>query len=163
MIKISKSGFLTLNRVKYKCSFGKNGFTKNKLEGDLKTPVGIFKFLNCYYRSDRTLKPLTNVPCIKIKKDMGWCDDPLSKDYNKPIILPSKFTHEKLYRKDNIYDIFLVINYNINPIKKFLGSAIFLHIAKYNYKPTKGCVSISKKNLIYLLKNINTDTKIKIG
>jgi len=38
-----------------------------------------------------------------------------------------------------------------------------LHIANYNYKPTKGCVSISKKNLIYLLKNINTDTKIKIG
>jgi len=163
MIKISKSGFLTLNRVKYKCSFGKNGFTKNKLEGDLKTPVGIFKFLNCYYRSDRTLKPLTYVPCIKIKKDMGWCDDPLSEDYNKPITLPSKFSHEKLYRKDNMYDIFLVINYNINPTKKFLGSAIFLHIANYNYKPTKGCVSISKKNLIYLLKNINTDTKIKIG
>ncbi|MBM5788165.1 MAG: transpeptidase, partial [Pelagibacterales bacterium] len=73
MIKISRLGFLTLNKKKYKCSFGKNGFTRNKREGDFKTPVGIFKILDCYYRHDRTSKPVTNLNCIKIKKNMGWC------------------------------------------------------------------------------------------
>jgi len=162
MIKVSRSGFLTLNRVKYKCSFGKNGFTKNKYEGDLKTPIGVFKFLDCYYRSDRTLKPITKLPCIKIKKNMGWCDDPRSKHYNKLIKLPFKHRYEKLMRKDHLYDILITINYNTNPIKKNLGSAIFIHVANSEYKPTKGCIGLKKKDLLLLLKEIDNNTKIRL-
>ena len=94
---------------------------------------------------------------------MGWCDDPKSKKYNKLIRLPTKFSHEKLYRKDNIYDLILVLNYNINPIIKNKGSAIFIHISKKNYKATAGCIALNKINLIKLLENINTKTKVKIN
>ena len=69
---------------------------------------------------------------------MGWCDDPKSKKYNKLIKLPTKYNFERLYRKDNIYDLILVLNYNMNPVIKKKSSAIFIHIAKGNYKKTEG-------------------------
>lgn len=162
MIKVFKSGFLTFNKNKYKCSFGKNGFTKNKKEGDFKTPIGTFKILDCYYRSDRIFRPKTKLNCIKIKNDMGWCDDPLSKQYNKIIKLPFKYTCEELARTDRLYDILLVISYNMKPVKKNLGSAIFIHIAKPRYKPTEGCIGLKKEDLLSLIKQIKRNTKIKI-
>ena len=93
---------------------------------------------------------------------MGWCDDPRSKNYNKLIRLPFKFTSERLYRKDNVYDIILVLNYNINPIKKTKGSAIFIHISKKNFSPTKGCVAIKKVEIKKLVKKIDKKTIVKI-
>ncbi len=83
---------------------------------------------------------------------MGWCDDPKSKNYNKLIKIPSKFSHEKLYRKDHIYDLILPLNYNTNQTKKGKGSAIFLHVAKKNYSATKGCIAIKKEDLIKLIR-----------
>ena len=93
---------------------------------------------------------------------MGWCDDPRSNNYNKLIKYPFKYSSEKLYRRDNIYDIIVVLNYNINPIIKNRGSAIFIHIAKKNYKKTEGCVAIKKRDMKKLLKMISIKTKIII-
>ena len=84
------------------------------------------------------------------------------KDYNKLIKLPSTYSFEKLYKKENIYDIILVLNYNMRPIVKNKGSAIFIHIAKRNYKKTEGCVSLKKNDLLKILKQINKNTKVKI-
>ena len=94
---------------------------------------------------------------------MIWCDDSSSHFYNTQCYLPKKFSYERLYRKDNIYDIVVVIDYNLHPIRKNKGSAIFLHVAKKNYKATKGCIALKKKDLIFILKNITKKTKIKIG
>ena len=66
-----------------------------------------------------------------------------------------------MYRKDNIYDIILVLNYNIVQLRK-KGSAIFLHVSKNNYSDTEGCVAIRKKDLRKLLKKITKTTKVKI-
>ena len=93
---------------------------------------------------------------------MGWCDDPRSKEYNKLIKLPFKFSYEKLYRTENIYDLILVLNFNMNPVKKNKGSAIFIHVAKRNYSATKGCIAVKKKDLRMLIKKINKNTKVKI-
>lgn len=93
---------------------------------------------------------------------MGWCDDPKSDFYNQQVKLPNKFNFERLYRNDRIYDLLAVLNYNTNPVIKNKGSAIFIHIAKNNYSPTKGCIALRKKNLLELLKTINQKTKIKI-
>ena len=93
---------------------------------------------------------------------MGWCDDISSKHYNKLIKFPFKLSAEKLWLKENIYDVIIVINYNLKPSIKKKGSAIFLHIAKKNYAPTKGCIAITKKNIILLISKINNRTKIKI-
>ena len=94
---------------------------------------------------------------------MGWCDDPNSSQYNKLIKLPFFFNYEKLYRKENIYDIILVLNFNTNPVKKNKGSAIFIHVAKNNFEKTEGCIAIKKVSLIKLIKKINQSTKVKIS
>jgi L,D-peptidoglycan transpeptidase YkuD (ErfK/YbiS/YcfS/YnhG family) len=96
-------------------------------------------------------------------KNMGWCDDVNSKYYNKQIKINKKINHEKLYRKDNVYDILVVTNYNLNPIIKGKGSAIFLHVAKKNYKKTQGCIALKRKELLNLLSQIKKNTQIKIG
>ncbi len=93
---------------------------------------------------------------------MGWCDDPKSREYNKLIKTPFNYNYEKIYRNDNTYDIILVLNFNMNPIRKNKGSAIFIHIAKKNYKKTEGCIAIKKTTLLKIIKNINTKTIVKI-
>jgi len=93
---------------------------------------------------------------------MGWCNDLKSKDYNKLINLPFNYSYEELFRKENIYDIVLVLNYNMSPIKKNRGSAIFIHIAKKDYKKTQGCVAVKKLALLKILKEITIYTKVKI-
>ena len=94
---------------------------------------------------------------------MGWCDDPESNKYNQLIRLPSKNTHEKLYRKDNIYDLIIVLDYNTNPTVRGKGSAIFIHVSKNSYKKTKGCIALKKKHLLKLIPLIKKNTKIKIN
>ena len=94
---------------------------------------------------------------------MGWCDDPNSKDYNKLIKLPFSYNCEKLYKSNNTYDLILVLNYNMNPVIKRKGSAIFIHVAKKNFKKTQGCVALKKKDLLKIIKNLKNNTKVKIG
>jgi L,D-peptidoglycan transpeptidase YkuD (ErfK/YbiS/YcfS/YnhG family) len=162
MIIIKKSGYLEYKNLKFRCALGKAGIKKKKKEGDNITPKGVFKIIRVYYRRDKIKNIKTLVKKKEIKKNIGWCDDPVSNSYNKEISLPSKFGHEKLYRKDNLYDLILVFNYNINPIIKNKGSAIFMHIAKKKYKPTAGCIALKKEDLVELLKNIKKNTKVKI-
>jgi L,D-peptidoglycan transpeptidase YkuD (ErfK/YbiS/YcfS/YnhG family) len=163
MIIVKKSGYLQYKNLKFRCALGKAGIKKKEKEGDNVTPKGIFKIISMYYRPDRIKNIITAIKKIKIKKNMGWCDDPDSHFYNQQISLPNKFSHEKLYRNDNLYDLILVLNYNANPIIKNKGSAIFIHIAKRNYKKTKGCIALKKKDLIELISKIKKNTKIKIN
>ena len=163
MIIVKKSGYLKYKNLKFQCALGKAG-VKNKItEGDNITPKGIFKIIKIYYRADKIKEIRTSIKKIKIKKNMGWCDDVNSRFYNRQIKLPTKVSHEKLFRNDNLYDVIAVLNYNTNPIIKNKGSAIFLHVAKKNFSKTKGCIAVEEKNLIKLLSKINKNTKIKIN
>jgi L,D-peptidoglycan transpeptidase YkuD (ErfK/YbiS/YcfS/YnhG family) len=94
---------------------------------------------------------------------MGWCDDPKSKNYNQLIKLPTNYSYEKLFRKDNIYDLIVVLDYNMKPIIKNKGSAIFIHIAKKNFKRTAGCIALKKSNLKKLIRIIGRKTKVIIN
>ena len=114
------------------------------------------------YRKDRVKNLKSRIKKTIINKDMGWCDDPKSKDYNKLIKLPFKYNYEKIYINENVYDIILVLNYNMKPIKKNKGSAIFVHVAKKNFNSTKGCVAIKKNELRKIIKIMNVRTKVKI-
>jgi L,D-peptidoglycan transpeptidase YkuD (ErfK/YbiS/YcfS/YnhG family) len=163
MIIINKSGYLKYRDLKFKCALGKSGIGRKKIEGDNITPKGIFKIVKIYYRNDRIKKISSNLKLIKTTKRMGWCDDPNSKNYNKLIRLPEKYDHEKLYRKDNLYDLVLVLNYNMKPIIKNKGSAIFIHVSHKNYKKTAGCIALKKTHLIKLISKIKKDTKVFIN
>ena len=163
MIIVKKTGYLKYKNFIFRCALGKSGIKKKIREGDNITPKGIFKISKVYYRHDRIKKIKTSIKKITIKKNMIWCDDPRSIFYNKQINLPSKFSYERLYRKDHIYDLLVVLNYNINPVVKNKGSAIFIHIAKKNYRPTAGCLALKQKDLMKLLQIIKKNTKIKIS
>ena len=154
--------YLTYNQYKVKCAVGKRGISQKKREGDLITPVGRYRIKYVLYRKDRIKKIQTQLRKIIIRKNMGWCDDPRSKNYNKLINLPFNYSYEKLFKKENIYDIILVLNYNMGPVKKNKGSAIFIHIAKKNYKKTQGCIAVKKTELLKILRKIDINTKIKI-
>ena len=157
-----KNKFLNYSNYKVKCAIGKRGISSFKKEGDLTTPRGKFKIKGLYYRKDRIKRLKTKLKKIPITKNMGWCDDPKSKQYNKLIRLPFSQSREKLYRRDNIYDLILILNYNMDPVKKNKGSAIFINVAKKKMTPTKGCLAIKKIDLLKLLKLIEKKTLVKI-
>jgi len=162
MIIVKESGHLTFKNLKFRCALGKAGIGKKIREGDSITPRGIFKLVKVFYRADKIKNLKTPLKKIRIKKNMGWCDDHKSKFYNKLIRLPINFGCEKLYRSDRLYDLVVVLNYNLNPIIKNKGSAIFIHVAKKTFKKTEGCIALNKENLINLLSVIKKNTKIKI-
>ena len=122
MIIINKSGYLKYQDLKFRCALGRAGIGKKSREGDQITPNGAYKIIKIYYRKDRIKKITSKFKLVEIKKNMGWCDDPKSKKYNQLIKLPNEYNHEKLYRKDNVYDLILVLNYNTRPIIKNKGS-----------------------------------------
>ena len=161
LLRLKNKEYLIVDEFKFKCSIGKKGLNSKKIEGDHCTPIGVFKIGKVYYRPDRIKKPDTSLKTKKITKNMGWCDDPYNKNYNKEIVLNKKNKGEKFFRKDNAYDVLIVIEYNTNKTKPFKGSAIFIHLTK-NYRPTEGCIALKKNDLLILLKIINKNSKIEI-
>ena len=160
-IKIKKH-LLLYKGYKLKCSIGKSGITNVKKEGDLATPKGTFKLGLLYYRKDKNKKFKCRIRKKIIKKNMGWCNDSRSKNYNKEIKFPFKYNAENLYKKKS-YDLFINIKYNFKPVIKKKGSAIFLHLCDANYQPTKGCIAILKQDFLKILPLINPKTKISIS
>tara|TARA_B100001093_G_scaffold197990_2_gene190351 strand:- start:2246 stop:2740 length:495 start_codon:yes stop_codon:yes gene_type:complete len=158
-----KKNYLIFKGKQFKCSIGKSGFSINKKEGDGCTPVGTFYIENVYYRADKIKSLETNINKVKINKIDGWCDDPSQKEYNQLINFPYDFSAEELYREDSLYNIVCVLNYNTNPVKPGIGSAIFIHVAKEGYKPTEGCIALKQEDLIFLLSFIDKKTKIILG
>ena len=161
-IFIKNKHTLQVDEFKFRCCIGKKGSTRYKKEGDKKTPKGIFKIENLYFRKDRKEKPSTLLKCIKIKKNMGWCNDiRFPKQYNKLVKIEKKINHEKLKRKDYKYDLLIPIKYNFNKPIIGLGSCIFIHLTK-DYKPTAGCIALKEKDFLVMLKLIKKNSKIKI-
>ena len=153
---------LQIDEFKFRCCIGKNGLTKNKKEGDKKTPKGTFEIENLYFRKDRIKKPKTFLKCITINNTMAWCDDiNYSKKYNKLIKIDKKIRHEKLKRNDYKYDLLIPIKYNFKKPITGLGSCIFIHLTK-DFKPTTGCIALKEKDFLIMLKLIKKNTKIKI-
>ena len=146
----------------FKCCVGKNGFSNKKKEGDKKTPRGSFSLGHLFYRKDRKEKPQTSLKCIEIKRNYKWCNDIKEKKYyNRLIKKETSLGHEKLFRKDYKYNFFIPIKYNWDKTKLGKGSAIFIHLTK-NYKATAGCIGLSEKDFLILIKLIKRNTKINI-
>ena len=111
-----------------------------------------------FYRKDRVKNIKSKLKIIPIKKNYGWCDDIRSKSYNKFVKFPFKYSAEKLYLKKNIYDIIVVIDYNLNPVKK-KRSAIFLTCCEKKLFSYFRLYCFIKKNLKFLISII---TKIHL-
>jgi L,D-peptidoglycan transpeptidase YkuD (ErfK/YbiS/YcfS/YnhG family) len=162
IIQLKNKDTLVVDEFKLKCCIGRNGLKKNKIEGDKSTPTGTYRFCKFYFRKDRIKPPLTKIKTKIIKLNMGWCNDPKHKFYNKEIKINKKIKHEKLFRRDYKYNYILTIDYNLKKTVPYKGSAIFIHLTK-NYNPTEGCIALKKKDFNILLKLIKKNTKIKIS
>ena len=161
MLILKRNSLLYYNGKNYKCSIGKNGIRREKKEGDFCTPAGKYDLGPIYFRKDKIKKLKANLKAFEIKKNMYWEDNPLSKNYNT-LCQGKKKTNENLFRKDSLYDIILVINYNKRPVIPYKGSAIFIHVSKNLNMPTKGCIALKKKDLIALIKVLKSKEKILI-
>ena len=162
IIYLKNKHTLQVDEFYFKCCIGKNGLSKSKIEGDKKTPRGIYKIEHLYFRKDKINLPKVNLKCIEIKPEMGWCDDVNKpKKYNRLIKINKEVHHEKLFRRDYKYDLLIPIKYNFNKPIAGLGSCIFIHLTK-NYQTTAGCIALNKKDFLIMLKLINKETKIKI-
>ena len=162
LINLKNKDRLIIDDFEFKCCIGKKGIKKHKIEGDKSTPRGIFSLGKVYYRADKVDVPATKLKLNKIRKNMGWCNDPKNKYYNSEIKINKKIKHEKLFRIDYKYNYFIVIHYNYPNSISGIGSAIFIHLTK-DYKPTAGCIGLKEKDLLILLKLVDKKTRIKIS
>ena len=162
-ILVKNKHTLQVDNFKFRCCIGKKGSTKNKKEGDKKTPKGTFEVENLYFRKDRKEKPLTLLKCIEIKRDMGWCNDTrFKRKYNKLFKIKNRIKHEKLKRNDYKYNFLIPIKYNFKKPITGKGSCIFIHLTR-DYKPTAGCIALKEKDFLILIKLIRKNSKIKIS
>lgn len=143
-------------------ALGSAGVGPDKREGDGRTPVGRFPMRSFLWRPDRLSRPASALPSRPILPDDGWCDDPNSPDYNRPIKLPHPAGHEVLTRDDHLYDLVVIIGHNDDPPAPGLGSAVFLHLARPDWGPTRGCVAFSLEDLVFVVEKAGPGTVVDI-
>lgn len=147
-------GFLALAGagLRLRACVGRGGVTRYKREGDAATPQGLLVLRRVLFRADRLAPPVCAVPREPLAPDDGWCDDVGHPDYNRMIRLPHPARHEALWREDAVYDLIGVLGWNDDPVEPGRGSAIFLHVARPDYRPTDGCIALALPDLLSVLK-----------
>ncbi len=135
---------LRAGRLDIPAAIGHGSLTRFPREGDGATPAGAFRLLEVLYRADRLCRPRTALPVRPLRPDDGWCDAPFHPAYNRPVRHPFAASAEHLWREDHIYDIIVVIDFNVTRRKQGLGSAIFFHLARPDFSPTLGCIAIAQ-------------------
>lgn len=125
------------------CAIGRAGITHVKREGDGATPSGRWRLSQFYLRTAAPLR----APWRLTRRDDIWCDDAPSFLYNRPLRAPLRLSHEEMWRKDGLYDVVGVMDYNIMPRRLGRGSAIFFHIATEDLGPTAGCVALRARDM----------------
>jgi L,D-peptidoglycan transpeptidase YkuD (ErfK/YbiS/YcfS/YnhG family) len=156
-------GWLTAGGQTIPVALGRGGIKANKREGDGGTPRGSFRPLRLWWRADRHPRPSTFLPVRAIRPEDAWCEDPASRHYNRPIRLAHASGGDRLMRDDPLYDFIVEIAHNTTPRVVGRGSAVFLHLARDNFGPTAGCVSMTKSAMLRLLQQLGPQTRIVIG
>jgi L,D-peptidoglycan transpeptidase YkuD (ErfK/YbiS/YcfS/YnhG family) len=142
---------------------GRGGVVAAKREGDGASPAGRFPLVCAYYRPDRLAQPRTGLPIAPLRPNDGWVDDPADLQYNRLVSLPYTAHHEEMWRQDGLYDLVVVIGYNVDPVVRGLGSAIFLHVARPDFAPTEGCIAVTRDVLLGILPLLRPGSTITIA
>ncbi|HEV7409176.1 MAG TPA: L,D-transpeptidase family protein [Bradyrhizobium sp.] len=158
-----RRGWLTIAGLTTPVALGRGGIRADKREGDGATPKGTFRPRQLWWRADRHPRPRTLLPVRAIGPEDAWCEDPASRHYNQPVRLDGTRGGDRLRRADRLYDFIIEIDHNTSPCIKGRGSAVFLHLARDNFGPTAGCVSMTKSAMLRLLQRLGPDTRIVIG
>jgi L,D-peptidoglycan transpeptidase YkuD (ErfK/YbiS/YcfS/YnhG family) len=155
-------GLLNVEGVVFRCALGKAGVSAFKREGDGATPLGRLRLLGGYTRNERHPLRRSGLVLIPIRADLGWCDAPADANYNLPVRLPFRASHEKMLRGDRLYDVCIVLDWNIRPRRRNGGSAIFMHLARPGFRPTEGCIAVERRTMLRLLPLLSRGTVINV-
>ena len=158
-----RRGWLTAAGLTVPVALGRGGIKADKREGDGGTPRGTFRPRQLWWRADRHPRPKTFLPVRAIGNDDAWCEDPSSRHYNQPLRLQRGGDGDRLMRADHLYDFIIEIDHNTSPRVANRGSAVFLHLARPDFSPTAGCVSMTRSAMLRLLERLGPRTKIVIG
>ena len=156
-------GRLSFHDRSFPCQLGRSGQTGLKREGDGATPIGNWPVLEVYYRPDRLARPKTLLPVKALRPENGWCDEPMDRNYNRPVSLPYPASTERLWREDHAYDLIVVLDYNLSKRSLNKGSAIFIHIAHDDHRPTAGCLAFSERDLRQILRMLKPGDRVQIA
>jgi len=154
-------GQLIVGGTVFPCALGRGGLSSNKREGDGATPIGAMRILSGYFRRGRFGAP-SRLAMAPIRADLGWCEVPADRNYNRPVKIPYAASHESMLRDDRLYDACLVLDWNIRPRRRNCGSAIFFHLARPGFTPTQGCVGVTARTMARLLPLIDRHTVMKV-
>lgn len=158
-----RRGWLTVDGQTVPVALGRGGIKADKREGDGGTPRGSFRPRRLWWRADRHPRPRTALPVRAIRPEDAWCENPRSRHYNRPVRLERDQAADRLRRGDHLYDFIIEIDHNTAPRVRGRGSAVFLHLARPDFSPTAGCVSMAKSAMLRLLERIGPQTQIVIG
>lgn len=156
-------GILQAGGLVFPCALGRGGIRINKREGDGATPLAAMRILEGYFRADHfSGARRTRLAMTPIDADLGWCEVPEDRNYNRPVKIPYGASHERMKRDDRLYDACLVLDWNIRPRRRGSGSAIFFHLARPGYTPTQGCVAVSARTMERLLPLLSNRTVLRV-
>ena len=154
ILHVFADGFMVADGRRLRCTLGRGGIRSDKREGDGATPVGLYPVRQLNYRRNRAGRPATALPARPIMRSHGWCDDPASPLYNRPVRLPFPASHERLWRDDRLYDAVISIGHNDRPAMPHMGSAVFVHVMSPEGAPTEGCVALAPGDMAWLLQRL---------
>jgi L,D-peptidoglycan transpeptidase YkuD (ErfK/YbiS/YcfS/YnhG family) len=158
-----RRGVVEAGPLRLPCALGRGGRRHGKREGDGATPRATLRPLAVRYRPDRGRRPATHLPVGVIRPGDGWCDDPRDRRYNRPVALPFPASHERMHRDDALYDVVVILDWNMRPAVRGRGSAIFLHIARPGFAPTEGCIAVSPAAMRRLLPRLRRSSRIVVA
>ncbi|MRG67896.1 L,D-transpeptidase family protein [Rhizobium pusense] len=160
-LKINRA-IVQLGHLTFPAAIGRNGRTARKREGDGKSPISVTRLLHGFYRGDRMSAITTVLPMQRTRKSMLWCDEPGNPNYNRLVKAPFAPSHEDMMRTDGLYDVCLVLDWNVTSRSRNRGSAIFMHMIRPGYEPTAGCVALHPRDMRRVLPHLRKGTKIRI-
>ena len=143
-------------------AIGRAGRTSLKREGDGATPIAAMRLLSGFLRGDRLSVPGAALPMRRIRPSMLWCDAPGHASYNRLVQAPFTPSHEEMQRADALYDICLVLDWNVTSRRRNAGSAIFFHLIRPGYEPTAGCIAVARRDMLRILPHLRRGTRVRV-
>ncbi len=156
-------GLLRAGNAVFPCALGRGGISADKREGDGATPLGRMRLVAGYFRGDHRPRRSTRLSLTAIRADLGWCEVPGDRNYNRPVRMPYAASHETMRRSDGLYDVCIVLDWNLKPRRQGRGSAIFFHLARPGLTPTQGCVAVAAATMARLLPHLSSRTVLEVG
>lgn len=157
-----QQAIVSVGGLTLEAAIGRSGRTAFKREGDGATPIAAMKLISGFWRPDRVRGLSTALPMRPIRSNMLWCDASGHPAYNRPVKAPFKQSHEELSRRDDLYDICIVLDWNIRSRRRDRGSAIFFHLSRPGYEPTAGCVALQLRDMRRLLPFLRKGSVLRV-